>query len=209
MKNGDEEVRILPDVEANGNSRELEHKAQAMTPDQMLDYFVVEGEKWILEQRTLHYPTAKPLQPDQRSALDPFFSKAVLDSARFAVVDQIPNPGFYKNVQAMGQPIPLDFGQMHGITFIDTVLLSKRFQPNWSPGLYFHELVHVIQYSILGTAKFMQRYIRGWADNGFEYPMIPLERDAYELQGRFEAQPSQAFSVEQVVAQRLAQRVTT
>jgi hypothetical protein len=180
-----------------------------MTPDQMLDYFVVEGEQWIQEQRTLHYPTAKSLQPDQRTALDPFFSKAVLDCARFAVVDQIPNPGFYKNLQAMGQPIPLDFGQMHGITFIDTVLLSRRFQPYWSPSLYFHELVHVVQYSILGTAKFMQRYIRGWAENGFQYGSIPLETDAYEFQSRYEMNPLRPFPVLQAVAERLAQRLTT
>ena len=180
-----------------------------MTPVQMLDYFVIEGEKWIQEQRRLHYPTAQPLRPDQRATLAAFFSKAILDSARFATVDQIPNPGFYRNLQAMGQPIPMDFSQMHGITFIDTVLLSKRFQSSWSPTLYFHELVHVVQYSILGSAKFMQRYVRGWAENGFQYFAIPLEKDAYELQARFEAQPSQRFSVQQIVVQRLADRATS
>jgi len=84
--------------------------AQAMIPDQMLDYFVVEGEKWILEQRRLHHPTAKPFSPDQRSKFEAFFSRTILDAVRFAVVEQIPNPGFYKNLQAMGQPIPMDFG---------------------------------------------------------------------------------------------------
>jgi hypothetical protein len=180
-----------------------------VTTDQMLAYLVVEGEKWILEQRALHRSVAKPLPPDQQSNFEPFFTKAILDSARFAPVEQIPNPGFYSNLQAMGQPMPMDFSPMHGITFIDTVLLSRRFEGNWSPGLYFHELVHVVQYSILGSAKFIQRYIRGWAENGFQYPMIPLERDAYELQRRFEARPSQAFSVERMVSARLAHRGTT
>jgi hypothetical protein len=184
-------------------------RVEAMTPDQMLDYFVIEGEKWILEQRTLHRPTAKLLHSDQRNAFDPFFNKTVLDSARFATVDQIPNPGFYRNLQAMGQPIPMDFAQVHGITFIDTVLLSRRFQNSWSPGLYFHELVHVVQYSILGSEKFMQRYVRGWAENGREYMSIPLERDAYELQKRYETNPLQPFEVQQVVAQRLGERVTS
>jgi hypothetical protein len=180
-----------------------------MTPDQMLDYFIVEGEKWILEQRRLHYPAAEPLSPDQRSNFEAFFSRTILDSARFAAVDQIPNPGFYQNLPAMGLQIPMDFGQMQGITFIDTVLLSKRFQNSWSPSLYFHELVHVVQYSILGSKKFMQRYVRGWAENGYQYGSIPLEKDAYELQSRFEAQPWQPFSVQEVAAQRLAERATS
>jgi len=173
-------------------------------PNQMIDYFILEGDKWIQEQRTLNRPIAKPLHPDQRNAFEPFFSAAILDLVRFAMVDQIPNPGFYKNLQAMGQPIPLDFGQMHGITFIDTVLLSKRFERSWSPGLHFHELVHVVQYCILGSGNFMQRYVRGWAENGYQYASIPLEMDAYDLQRRFEAQPSLPFSVQQMVAQRLA-----
>ncbi len=180
-----------------------------MTPNQMLDYFVVEGEKWIQEQRKLNRPAAEPLDAAERVKLEAFFSGVVLDSVSFAVVDQIPNPGFYKDLRAMGQPIPMEFTQMHGITFIDTVLLSRRFQHIWSAGLYFHELVHVVQYSILGSAQFMHRYVRGWAENGFQYGSIPLERDAYELQARFEARPSQAFSVQDVVAQRLTQRATT
>jgi hypothetical protein len=179
-----------------------------MTPDQMLDYFVVEGEKWILEQRRLHHPTAKLLHSNQRDAFDPFFGTTILDSVRFATVEQIPNPGFYNNLQAIGQPIPMDFRQMHGITFVDTVLLSRRFQSSWSPGLYFHELVHVVQYSILGSAPFMQRYVRGWAENGYQYGSIPLEKDAYELQTRYERSPSQVFSVQDVVAQRLADWAT-
>jgi hypothetical protein len=180
-----------------------------MTPDQMLDYFIVEGEKWILEQRGLHRPTANPLPSDQRSRLEAFFDKNVLDSARFAPVDQIPNPGFYQNLPAMGLQIPMDLGQMQGITFIDTVLLSKRFQSSWVPSLYFHELVHVVQYSVLGSWEFMQRYIRGWAENGYQYGSIPLEKDAYELQSQYETNPLQPFSVQQVVAQRLADRATS
>jgi hypothetical protein len=125
------------------------------------------------------------------------------------VVEQIPNPGFHKDLPAMGLQIPMDLGQMQGITFIDTVLLSKRFQSSWVPSLYFHELVHVVQYSVLGSTKFMQRYIRGWAENGYQYGSIPLEKDAYELQARFEAQPSQPFSVQEVVAQRLLDRATS
>ncbi len=49
----------------------------------------------------------------------------------------------------------------------------------------------------------MTRYIRGWAENGYDYNAIPLERDAYQLQERYERNPDQPFSVSEEVAQRL------
>jgi hypothetical protein len=56
--------------------------------------------------------------------------------------------------------------------------------------------VHVVQYRILGVAAFVRRYVLGWANNGRRYEAIPLERDAYELQARFESNPGRPFSVE-------------
>ncbi len=94
---------------------------------------------------------------------------------------------------------------MHGITFEDTVLLSERYlgEDELSPRLLFHELVHVAQYRQLGIADFVSRYIRGWAENGYDYHAIPLERDAYRLLERYERNPEQPFSVSEEVAQRL------
>ena len=52
-------------------------------------------------------------------------------------------------------------------------------------------------------ADFVTRYIRGWAENGYDYHAIPLERDAYRLQERYERNPEQSFSVSEEVARRL------
>ena len=180
-----------------------------MTSDQMLAYLTAKGEEWVVEQRALHHPVARPLGLQLLSDLQAFFGEDVLDAARFASVGLLPNPGFYRELLAMGQSIPLDFSLMHGITFVDTVLLSERFRSSWSPALYFHELVHVVQYQILGAAGFMKRYVRGWAENGFRYEAIPLEKDAYELQERYQTRPKTLFSVRQIVSQRLMQRMST
>ena len=101
--------------------------------------------------------------------------------------------------------MPLDFTVMHGITFEDTILLSERYlvERELSPGLQFHELVHVAQYRQLGVAEFVTRYVRGWAENDYDYYAILLEQDAYELQGRYERNPKQPFSVQEEVARRL------
>lgn len=171
----------------------------------MLDYLIAHGQVWILEQREVHRPGAIPLDQRLRSAFERFFGGELLESARFKTVPVIENPSFYRELEAMGQLIPLDFTVMGGITFEDTILLSERYleEHELSPGLLFHELVHVVQYRRLGVAEFVTRYVRGWAENGYEYRAIPLEQDAYELQARYERSPMQPFSVREEVARRL------
>ena len=170
----------------------------------MLDYLIEHGQVWVLEQREVHRAGAISLNQHLRSAFEPFFSGELLDSTRFKAVPVIENPGFYRELEAAGQFIPLDFTVMHGVTFEDTVLLSERYlgEDELSPGLLFHELVHVVQYRRLGIAEFVTRYIRGWAENGYDYHAIPLERDAYRLQERYERNPEQPFSVSEEVARR-------
>ena len=176
-----------------------------MNPEQLLDYLVQNGQAWILEQRILHRPEAVLLNQQARSDLEPFFDGKLLDLARFKTVPGIANPGFYRELEEMGQQAPLDFTVMHGITFQDTVLLSKRYmQSDGFPlRLFFHELVHVVQYRCLGVDEFVRRYVTGWAENGYDYFKIPLERDAYGLEERFDKNPTQPFSVEEEVVRRL------
>jgi hypothetical protein len=76
---------------------------------------------------------------------------------------------------------------MAAITLGDTVVLNRRFVEEPAPvELLFHELVHVVQYEVLGVEAFTRRYVGGWASGGFSYANIPLERMAYRLQAEFE-----------------------
>ena len=61
-------------------------------------------------------------------------------------------------------------------------------------GLLFHELVHVEQYRQLGIPRFSELYVRGLLSGG-SYEAIPLEVNAYTLEGRFEQNPARHFSV--------------
>ena len=169
----------------------------------MIDFLITRGQAWVTQQRDVHRPSAIPLDTRARAQFEPFFEAVILDEARFKGVPALQNPSFYAELEAVGQSVPLDFTNMHGITFIDTVLLSERFGQVSFPGLLFHELVHVVQYRILGVAEFVTRYVRGWAANGYKYETIPLERDAYQLQHRYEAAPNQPFSVREVVERQL------
>jgi len=92
---------------------------------------------------------------------------------------------------------------MAGITFVDTILISDLYahdQPRIS--LLFHEMVHVVQYGWLGVSEFTSQYVQGWVQNGFVYAEIPLERDADELQKRFDSAPQNPFSVEEIVIKK-------
>ena len=174
--------------------------------DERLAYLIENGECWVREQRARHRPEARPLHAQTQAALAPFFDADVLRDVRFRSVPIIENPDFYDALIAAGQPVPMDFTSARGITYDDTVLLSAGdgTLPGPPSGLLFHELVHVVQYRLLGIGGFVRRYLTGWAAAGFVYEAIPLEREAFDLQHRFEQAPRTPFRVREVVAARLA-----
>ncbi len=169
--------------------------------EMMLKFFIDEGARWIQRQRDKYRNDGRPLQLDEKERLSPYFAGDTLDSVRVAFVPQIENPDFYRQLQEIGQPLPLDFSAMWGITFFDTVVAATSkagTDPDlWIP-LLFHECVHVCQYYQLGLRSFMERYVLGWAERGFKYRNIPLEGHAYSLQYHFET-GDHPFSVEESV----------
>ena len=157
---------------------------------------------WIGRQRERYRSTGSPLAPEFRRALQHHYAQEVLESVRVVMVAQIENPDFYAELALAGYQIPLDFRRVEGITYGDVVLLRNRTrEKSVEISLRFHELVHVVQYSILGVEEFGRRYVRGWAANGFSYSAIPLEVDAYQLQAQFEI--GSQFNVVEAVRERL------
>ncbi len=172
-----------------------------MNQEQLLRFLITNGQEWVQVQRHRHRPAARTLLEAEKAAMRPFFGDEVLNDARVFQVPLIENPDFYAELGAMEVPPPLDFREMEGITFVDTILVSEARHPHNPPhlGLVFHELVHVVQYAVLGVSDFIDRYVRGWEKWGRVYNKIPLERHAYVLQQRFERDPNQGFDVEQIV----------
>jgi hypothetical protein len=176
-----------------------------MNLEDLLTYLIEKGRYWVQEQRNHHRSSGRTLTEPEKAAFQRFFGEGILNLSRVKRVPIIVNPGFYAELGAMGIPPPLDFTTMEGITFIDTVLISDSEHPQHEPlaSLLFHELVHVVQYAWLGKDVFVERYVREWAEGGQDYFSIPLEKDAYHLQERYEAQPQQGFSVVAEVIRRL------
>jgi hypothetical protein len=66
--------------------------------------------------------------------------------------------------------------------------------------IYFHELIHVIQWRILGPEQFLRLYADGL--ERFGYGDSPLEVMAYDAEAAFVAE--EIFDAEQLVAQKLS-----
>ena len=175
----------------------------------MVPYLISEGARWVATQRDHHRPWGRALSERERSSLAPYYSASILEAVVVREVPLIENPDFYQTLSASGQPIPLDFSQMAGITFVDTIAIAaQRIQPGWEAwlSLLFHECVHVCQYHLLGLDHFIEEYVHGWELKGFDYYAIPLEVQAYRLQSAFE-ESGQAFSVEQQVMAGLDDKI--
>jgi hypothetical protein len=95
----------------------------------------------------------------------------------------------------------VDFEQMdaHGITYGDVYFVrNDRLSDE---ALHFHELVHVMQWRILGKEKFIMSYALGHLTGG-SYDLNPFETMAYRLQAAFEA-GAQPFDVGAVIVREL------
>jgi hypothetical protein len=166
-------------------------------PPAMISQLASMVEDYIISSRKKHAPQAIPLTDAQRSAMQPFFSATVLDSARLCVLrdSRVLNPSMYAMAKMMGIRNLPDFADMAAITFIDVIVSHQEF----TDALLFHELVHVVQYSQMDLKAFAARFVNGFIQGG-SYEQIPLEMHAHSLEGRF-SQGSDPFSVEDEVRQ--------
>ncbi|MEO6758363.1 MAG: hypothetical protein ABIO24_02835, partial [Saprospiraceae bacterium] len=122
------------------------------------------------------------------------FSAGDLERVRIVERDPlpIPLPPFSGLVRSMGLDFP-DISETAAITF-DHVMATREAM---GTGLLFHELVHVVQYRLLGVKEFARLYVRGFLRQRC-YEKIPLECCAFELEARFCAS-SIPFRVEKEV----------
>jgi len=152
---------------------------------------------YIAEQQAAFGKKAQMIAPEHREQLEGFFPADILSAVK-VTRGRAPEPGFYTLARMMGIRNVPSFSDMAGITFQDVVVHVEPL----SVQLLFHELVHAVQYKHLGLDGFASRYVRGFLSGG-SYEEIPLEKQAYELEGRFAANSAAAFSVEDDVKQRI------
>jgi hypothetical protein len=167
-------------------------------PPAMVSQLANMVEDYITSSRKKYAPQAIPLTDAQRSAMQPFFSAAVLDSARLCILrdTRVSNPSMYAMAKMMGIRNLPDFADMAAITFVDVIVCYEE----CTDALLFHELVHMVQYSQMDLKEFATRFINGFVQGG-SYEEIPLEKQAHALKARFSQNAAEVFSVNDEVRQ--------
>jgi hypothetical protein len=151
---------------------------------------------WIRATLTGSMHMAQTVASRGFSRLPLYFTENTLTSTKVVLVDPLPMPP----LSSLGLARFADFerGDFDGITYIDTIFL-KPTQSN-NENMYFHELVHVIQWRLRGPNRFLLSYANGL--ECFGYRESPLEAMAYDAETAF-ASSTAIFNVEKMVAEKL------
>jgi hypothetical protein len=151
---------------------------------------------WIRNTLIASAPVAQTVASRGFSRLPLYFTEKTLASTKVVLVDPLPIPP----LTSMGLARFADFvrGNFDGITYIDTIFL-KPSQSN-NENVHFHELIHVIQWRLLGPDRFLLSYANGL--ECFGYRQSPLEAMAYDAESAFSSS-TVTFNAEKMVVERL------
>jgi hypothetical protein len=150
--------------------------------------------RYIREQSERFVGRAAGIAPNLRVPVNGFFQHDHLAATSVVVLqnERVDKPDFYSMLEDLGFRNLPDFQAMAAITFNNIIVSHGPFNAQ----VLFHELVHAEQYRQLGVDEFARLYVNGFLSAG-SYEAIPLELNAYGLEGRFTVAPHRRFSVEE------------
>lgn len=137
---------------------------------------------WMQETIAKHASEARRLNAYPFQRLRDCFSSSTFELARIVEMPgAVPRPP----LRSLGLAEFAEFedSDFAGITFNNTYFIKRAHAADES--LHFHELVHVVQWQMLGPIPFLATYAQGLASHG--YRTSPLEAMAYDLQARFDS----------------------
>ena len=134
---------------------------------------------WIQQTLSAHAARARPVASLNFPRLRSYFTPATLSAARVVAVDTVPLPP----LTALGLTGFTDFENTDaiGITYLDTFFVQADYQDDES--LHFHELVHIVQWNLLGPERFLAIYAEGLEQFGYrDSPEQVVGRWVYQTQ---------------------------
>jgi hypothetical protein len=152
---------------------------------------------WIQETLKAHLGKAKTVSSIGFPRLSRYFSETLLSSTHVVVVDRVPMPPL--SSMGLSQLAAFEHGDFEGVTYLDTFFVKRRSAS--VERLHFHELIHVVQWQLLGPERFLAIYADGLEKVG--YRESPLEAMAYNAEESF-CRSDQIFDAENLVAERLS-----
>jgi hypothetical protein len=170
--------------------------AVPMTPADFQKFFPLVDD-WMWAALAAHAGTARPVASCRFPRLPLYFTAETLASAKVVITDRSPLSAW-----GLTQFATFERREPDGITYLDTCFLKPHQSKN--EAIHFHELIHVIQWRVLGAERFLRSYADGL--ERFGYRDSPLEVMAYDAEARFVASTA-GFDAEELVAENLA-RIT-
>ena len=151
---------------------------------------------WIRQTLLAHKSRARPVASKEFKRLPLYFSQAQIQATKFVIVERVPVPPL--SSFGLSRFKEFERSDYDGITYLDTYFLKRSGAGNES--LHFHEMIHIVQWRLLGAEFFLAMYASGLEK--FGYRDSPLEKMAYEAQELFERSGS-VFDAEKFVEQKL------
>ena len=141
---------------------------------------------------------ARSLEHGQRALLQLYFDSKDLDRILVVVRDPLPlsEPPLAGMARRLGLRFP-SIALTEAIT-LESVIVSRT---QMDTALLFHELVHAVQYRLLGVRGFARRYVLGFLLTQ-SYVENPMEGMAFDLTNSFSSGCS-PFRVEQRIREGL------
>jgi hypothetical protein len=170
-------------------------KRCGMSPEEFAKYYPPLLD-WIRTTLTASAQVAQTVAFRGFSRLPLYFTEKTLASTKVVLLDPLPMPPL--SSMGLARFAKFERGNFDGITYIDTVFL-KPTQSN-NENIYFHELVHVIQWRLLGPDRFLFSYANGL--ECFGYRQSPLGAMAFDAETAFVSSTA-IFDAEKLVADRL------
>jgi hypothetical protein len=151
---------------------------------------------WIQKTLAAYEKDAQPIASMHFARLPLYLDYDLLETVKFIPIDKVPMP----SLSAMGLDrfAAFEQGNFRGVTYLDRYFIVRTVVTE--EALHFHELIHAIQWRLLGPERFLRAYADGLDEFGYENS--PLEKMAYEAEATFK-QSSAIFDAEKFVAERL------
>jgi hypothetical protein len=153
-------------------NRPIYQPLQPLQPRQLGDHIIAERDRLAI--------LGKRLADSDKNALAHHFKPHILDRVWIVTGETIRPPDFGPELRAAGIEVP-DLNLAEATT-LDDVIVAER---PLSRSTLMHELVHVIQWRILGVDMLSNRYLRELTTFGYE--SMPVEQMAVNLSRRYES----------------------
>ncbi len=151
---------------------------------------------WIRDTLVSHAAQAQIVASVGFRRLPLYCSPALLASTKFVVVERVPMLPL--SDFGLSQFAAFEQGNYDGITYLDTFFVRRHLATD--ERLHFHELIHVLQWRLLGPERFLAAYAGGL--EAFGYRNSPLEVMAYDAEETF-VRTAQPFDAEKLVVEQM------